>query len=222
MRALSNLRENCASVGILALGSHKERHGVLPEDTDAKIASYIALRVALSTGAKFLGIVYSSHEFPLIETGIHQPIETVLREIEERLRAAKEMLSVKGVVIVNGHGGNQPIAKKLKGLEKKIGIKLEWDSTVVRGAHAGTEEFSVACALGMVEPGKILEHTNFEKYPEVGFVGLKKALRKYSWARKLVKEVRKGIKADAELGNRILEEAIESVSKKVLRLASVV
>ena len=50
---------NVHKIGILALGSHLENHGpALPIDTDAKIASYIAFKAALESGAKFLGVIY--------------------------------------------------------------------------------------------------------------------------------------------------------------------
>ncbi|MEM2427401.1 MAG: hypothetical protein QXZ52_04265, partial [Candidatus Hadarchaeales archaeon] len=59
-------------MGILALGSHQERHGaVLPPDTDAKLAAHVALEAAKRSGAKFLGILLTSYELPLIRTGKH-------------------------------------------------------------------------------------------------------------------------------------------------------
>ena len=54
---------NVHKIGIIALGSHLENHGpALPIDTDAKIASYIAFKAALESGAKFLGVIYPAHE----------------------------------------------------------------------------------------------------------------------------------------------------------------
>ena len=59
---------NVHKIGIIALGSHLENHGpALPIDTDAKIASYIAFRAALESGAKFLGVIYPAHEIKGIE-----------------------------------------------------------------------------------------------------------------------------------------------------------
>lgn len=217
-RARSSSPGSCAEVGVLALGSHRERHGVLPEDTDAKLASYVALQAALRTGAKFLGVIYSSHELPLIHTGIHQPASQVLREIRRRVKEARELLGVRGVVVVNGHGGNQPLAEKLA--ERKVaGVRMEWDSILVKGAHAGTEEFSMACALGISDPSKLSEHSNFQKYPEVGFVGLERVLRKYKWAVRLAEETKQGMRAEPELGSRLLQAAIDSVCEKIHLLA---
>jgi len=194
------------------LGSHRERHGVLPEDTDAKLASYVALQASLKTGAKFLGVIFSSHELPGIETGEHQSLKEVLKEVEERLKEAKRTLRIKGAVIVNAHGGNSPLREKVKELEKKVGIKLLWDSTLVKGPHAGTEEFSMAVALGIGDGSRLSEHLNFEKHPEVGFVGLPQALERYEWARELARKVReKGVKADPKLGRRLLEKAVNEV-----------
>ena len=65
-------------VGILALGSHEERHGAaLPPDTDAKLASHVALEAAKRTGVEFLGTLYSSYELPYIDTGRHHDARTV-------------------------------------------------------------------------------------------------------------------------------------------------
>ncbi|MEM2618295.1 MAG: creatininase family protein, partial [Candidatus Hadarchaeales archaeon] len=189
------------------------------EDTDAKLASHVALQAALRTGAKFLGVIYSSHELPLIQTGVHQPASLVLREIRRRVKEARELLGVKGVVVVNGHGGNQPLAKKLAG-RKVAGVRMEWDSTLVKGAHAGTEEFSMACALGISDPSKLPEHSDFQKHPEVGFVGLERVLRKYKWAAGLAEETKRGIRAEPELGSRLLRAAVESVCEKIRLLAN--
>ena len=63
---------NVHKIGIIALGSHLENHGpALPIDTDAKIASYIAFRAALESGAKFLGVIYPAHKINEIHHGIH-------------------------------------------------------------------------------------------------------------------------------------------------------
>jgi 2-amino-5-formylamino-6-ribosylaminopyrimidin-4(3H)-one 5'-monophosphate deformylase len=185
----------------------------------------VALQASLRTGAKFLGVVFSSHELPGIETGEHQPEELVLKEIEGRLREAKKTLGIKGAVIVNAHGGNSPLREKVEELGRMVGLDLVWNSTLVRGPHAGTEEFSMACALGMADSSRLSEHMDFERHPEVGFVGLPQALERYDWARKLAREVReKGVRADPELGRALLERAVDEVvrvSRRVQgRLAS--
>jgi len=176
----------------------------------------VALQASLRTGAKFLGVAFSSHELPGIETGEHQPERQVLKEIEGRLREAKKILGIKGAVIVNAHGGNSPLREKMEGLGRKVGLRVVWNSTLVKGAHAGTEEFSMACALGMVDGSKLSEHVNFERHPEVGFVGLSQALERYDWARRLAGEVReKGVWADSELGRELLERAVKEVVRAV-------
>ena len=43
------------------------------------------------------------------------------------------------------------------------------------GPHAGTGEISIGALLGFLDVSKIEEHCDFDKYPEVGMVGLKKA-----------------------------------------------
>ena len=68
-------------IGILALGSHLENHGAaLPIDTDAKIASYMALEASFQTGAKFLGVLYAATEFPYIKHGIHISVEELVEQ----------------------------------------------------------------------------------------------------------------------------------------------
>jgi len=219
-RVRSNSPESCADIGIIALGSHRERHGILPEDTDAKLASYVALQTSLRTGAKFLGVIFSSHELPGIETGEHHPLKQVLKEMEKRLKEAKKILGIKGVVIVNAHGGNSPLRERIGKLEKKVGVRLLWNSTLVKGPHAGTEEFSMAKVLGMVDSSKLSEHMDFEKHPEVGFVGLPEALQRYEWARELAREVKeKGVKADVRLGKGLLEKAVEEIARLTQELA---
>lgn len=214
-KALSSSPGSYAETGVLALGSHQERHGILPEDTDAKLTSYLTLQACLKTGAKFLGVILSSYELPGIETGIHQPADQVLQEIRRRLAEASRTLGIKRVVIVNAHGGNKPLARRLREMEKSSGIRLLWDSSLVRGPHAGTEEFSMACALGVADPGSITEHADFLKHPEVGFVGLEEALKRYGWARRLAGEARKNLRADPELGRRLLEETVQNICAKI-------
>ena len=81
---------NVHKIGIIALGSHLENHGpALPIDTDAKIASYIAFKAALESGAKFLGVVYPAHEIKEINHGIHVSLDDLTDEIVNVLKSAK-------------------------------------------------------------------------------------------------------------------------------------
>lgn len=213
-----------AGVGVLALGSHDERHGaILPPDTDAKLAAHIALEAAKRTGAKFIGILLSSHELPFIDTGEHHPIAEVLSELRGKLKEAKRVLGLRAVVLVNAHGGNKPLRKHLRRLERESGLKLAFNTRIVdvEGPHAGTGEVSAGVVVGIGDPTKLREHTNFEKYPEVGFVGFKRAREVYPWAEEHAREVsERGIHVDEELGRRLVEEAIESVVRDIRRLKS--
>ncbi len=211
----SSSSASCVDLGVLALGSHRERHGILPEDLDAKLASYVALQASLRTGAKFLGTVLSSHELPGINTGSHQSKKQVLREIRCRLKEAKSLLGIKGVVIVNGHGGNSPLSAEILRLGEELGLRMEWDSTIVQGPHAGPQEYSMACALGLVDAGQVKEHL---KHPEVGFQGMPEVLRRYRWAAEALPQLER-FRVSKGKGKRLLERSIKSVVEKLIQLS---
>jgi 2-amino-5-formylamino-6-ribosylaminopyrimidin-4(3H)-one 5'-monophosphate deformylase len=209
-------------IGLLALGSHDERHGaVLPLDTDAKIASHIALEAAKRTGARFLGVIHSSYELPDIDTGHHQTLEQLLDELRATLSAAKMTLGIKGAVLVNGHGGNDEVKNHLSGLEEKAGVRLIFNNKVVEleGPHAGTGEVSIGAAIGIADKSRLPEHTNFERHPEVGFVGLKSARKRYDWAEHHARQVtERGVHVDYLLGGKLLQLAILDVMEDVRKL----
>lgn len=205
--------------GVLALGSHQERHGAaLPPDTDIKLAIHVALETARRTGAKFLGDLCVSYELPGIDTGRHQSLEEVLGELRVTLAHAKHSLGIEAVVLVNAHGGNEPLLEHLRELEAELGMRLVFNNKLVEleGPHAATNELSMAAAIGIADIAKLAEHSDFERFPEVGFVGLKEARKRYSWAESHAKEViERGIKIDEVLGARLLEQAITSVTRDV-------
>ena len=213
-------REASASrVGLLALGSHEERHGAaLPIDTDAKLAAHVALEAAKRTGAKFLGVLYSSYELPGIDTGNHQTLDRVLDELRSRLGEAKKTLGIKAAVLVNAHGGNRPLREHLGKLEREVGLKLRFNSklTELEGPHAGTGELSMGSSIGIADASKLAEHLDFERHPEVGFVGLEEARKRYPWAERHAREVlEQGVRIDKTLGNELLKRVIASVIKNI-------
>lgn len=204
------------SVGVLAIGSHLENHGAaLPIDTDSKIASYIGLQASLITGAKFLGILYAATEYPYIDHGIHlKPDELVNKRLIPTLLSAKKCLDIESVVLVNGHGGNLPVEKYLEDIQEKTGLKIVFNNKIVEieGPHAGTGEVSMAALLGFLDESKLEVHCNFDKYPEVGMVGLKEARIKDSGINQGAEEVEKlGVCVDLKLGESLLETAIVDV-----------
>jgi 2-amino-5-formylamino-6-ribosylaminopyrimidin-4(3H)-one 5'-monophosphate deformylase len=211
-----------SKVGVLALGSHEERHGAaLPPDTDAKIASHVALEAAGLAGVKFLGVIYRSYELPGVDTGHHHTLEELLEELRIVLLQAKSALGVEAVVLVNGHGGNIPLREKLPDIEAGLGMRLIFNNTIINleGPHAATEELSIGAAIGIANESKLAEHVDFSRYPEVGFVGLREARRRYEWAERQAREVEAGgVRADRELGRRLLERAILSVMGDVKEL----
>ncbi len=206
-------------VGILALGSHDERHGAaLPSDTDAKLASHVAQEAAKRTGAKFLGILKSSYELPEIDTGQHQSLEQVLEELRGALLDAKRSLELEKVVLVNGHGGNGVIRDWVRALEAELGMRVSFNNTIINleGPHAGTGELSMAAAIGIADESKLAEHADFARHPEVAFIGLPEARKRYSWAEQQAQEVeRMGVRIDKYLGEKLLECAIMDVVNDV-------
>jgi 2-amino-5-formylamino-6-ribosylaminopyrimidin-4(3H)-one 5'-monophosphate deformylase len=207
-------------IGILALGSHLENHGAaLPIDTDAKIAAYLTLQAALRSGAKFLGILYAAAEYHYVKHGKHlEARELVEKRLIPTLKSAKSCLDLDKIVLVNGHGGNLPVKSYLKSVEEELDLKIIFNNKIVEieGPHAGTGELSMGAMLGILDESKIDKHCNFDKYPEVGMVGLKEARNASKdierGARKLKEE---GVCVDLELGEYLLETAIENVIEDV-------
>lgn len=205
-------------VGVLALGSHEERHGAaLPLDTDARIAEHIAREAARRTGAIFLGLLRSSYELPDIDTGKHQSLEELVGELSGVLRESKEN-GVQAAVLVNAHGGNQKLREKLSELEQELDMKVRFNTTIteIEGPHAGSGELSIGAAIGITDESRLEEHSDFERYPEVGFVGLKEARKRYPWAEEHAREVlKRGVRVDRRLGIKLLERAISDVIEDI-------
>lgn len=210
-------------VGIIALGSHQERHGAaLPPDTDARIAEYMAEEVAERTGSKFLGTLESAYELPEINTGKHESLDEVAGELKEVLRDARER-GLSAVVLVNAHGGNQELEKRLESIQKETGVKLRMDSTIcnLEGPHAGTGELSVGAVLGITDESRIEDHGEVDRYPEVGFTGFEEAREKYEWAEEHAREImEEGVEIDRSLGKDLLRRSIASAMEKVRELES--
>jgi 2-amino-5-formylamino-6-ribosylaminopyrimidin-4(3H)-one 5'-monophosphate deformylase len=98
---------------------------------------------------------------------------------------------------------------------------LTFNNRVVQleGPHAGTGEVSIGAAIGIADPSKLAEHIDFERHPEVGFVGLKAARKRYSWAEKHAKQVsEQGVRVDYLLGGKLLQLAILDVMEDVCKL----
>ena len=211
---------NVHRVGILAIGSNLENHGAaLPIDTDSKIAAYIGLQASLITGAKFLGILYAATEYPHIDHGVHlKPKNLVENQLIPTLKSAKKCLDLDNVVLVNSHGGNLLIKNYIEDIQKQTGLKIVFNNKIVEieGPHAGTGEISIGALLGFLDVSKVEEHCNFDKYPEVGMVGLKKAREMDEEIDKGAMEVEQlGVCVDMNLGESLLENAIVDVIKNI-------
>lgn len=210
-----------STVGILAMGSHREKHGAaLPQDTDAKIAEYIAEQTGEETDTPFLGTLDSAYEYPEIDTGDHQKIDEVIAELKTELQKAKEN-GFEWIVIVNAHGGNLELEKHLDEIREEVGIGLRMDSKIcqIEGPHAGTGEVSIGAVIGITDESKIKEHNNLDNHPEIGFWKFEEAREKYSWAEEHAKKViEEGVEIDRTLGRKLLRKAIDSAVRNVREL----
>ena len=210
------LNKKVHEIGIIALGSFLENHGsVLPIDTDAKIASYISLKVSILTGAKFLGVVLPSTEYDYVKHGIHNKPEEVVEYIKFLIKEGKK-IGIKKFLIINCHGGNVLISDLLNDLENQFNVLVKLKN--ITFTHASTEEVSVGYVIGIADESKLNEH-DFNKYPEIGMVGLKEARKNNIYIDNEAKTVEKfGVKIDAELGNNILKKSISECVEMVKKL----
>lgn len=210
-------------VGVLALGSHLENHGLsLPIDTDAKIAAYLGLEAALRSGAKYLGVLYAASEYDYVKHGVHvTPEELVEERLKPTLRAALDNLNLKAVILVNGHGGNVPVRDHILEIQEELGLKIIFNNKIVEieGPHAGTGELSMGAFLGITDEARLEEHCQSDKCPEVGMVGLKETRESSEGINKGALELEsKGVAVDRELGHELLEIAIEDILKDIMVL----
>ncbi len=209
-------------VGVIVIGSQKEKHGLLPEDTDTKIALYVAFKAAALTGAKFVGVINTASEHPYVKHGVHHSIPAVLHDLKSIVEGTAERLGIRRFVLVNGHGGNKLILEHIKDLEKALGVRITFDNSIVEleGAHAASEECSIAAAIGIATPEALKGQGDFKMHPEVGFVGLKEAhINKKIKA--LAKETeQKGVTVDVELGRLLVEKIIQKVSVTITNMTS--
>ncbi|MBQ2961342.1 2-amino-5-formylamino-6-ribosylaminopyrimidin-4(3H)-one 5'-monophosphate deformylase [Methanobrevibacter sp.] len=206
---------NVHKVGIIALGSHLENHGpALPIDTDAKIASYIAFKAALESGAKFLGVIYPAHEIKEINHGIHVSLDNLTKEIIRVLRSAKEYLGITSVVIVNGHGGNLPIVASLYEIEEQTGLLITLNSKIIEseGPHGGSGELSMGKVLGILDEDEVENQTDLSQYGEVGLSMFTEArLNDPNIEEGAIDIQENGVYVDEVYGNELLKLAINSV-----------
>ena len=200
-------------VGIVILGSQDERHGLLPKDTDTKIATYVAFKAASLTGAKLVGIVNSAAEHEYIRHGRHHTPAIVLLDIKRIIENSRERLGIKKFIIVNGHGGNKLVLKHLPEIEGALAVDIAFNNKLIEleGAHAATEECSMAVAAGLVSPKGLRGQGDFERFPEVGFVGMKEAHVDKVLKRLALKTEKEGVKVDVNLGLKLLEKAVSSL-----------
>ena len=212
-------------IGVLAVGSHLENHGAaLPIDTDSKIAAYLALQASLRSGAKFLGILHAATEYNYVKHGIHIDAQKLAEDqLFTALESAKKYLNIKKVVLVNGHGGNIPLIDYIEKIEKELELKIVFNNKIVEieGPHAGTGELSMGSILNIVDESKLAGHCDFKKYPEVGMVGLEEARNINEGINEGARAVEKeGACINLELGQQLLETAVDDILKDIEKLVN--
>lgn len=209
-------------IGILALGSHLENHGpALPIDTDAKIASYIALQSSLKSGAKFLGVIYPAYEIEEINHGIHFSLEELVNNIIETLKSAKKYLTIEKVIIINAHGGNIPLFAYIESIENGTQLDIIINNKIIEaeGPHGGSGELSMGKILGILNEDEIANQTNLKEYGEVGLTKFKKARKNDSGIDEGACEIENyGVYVDDNFGEQLFNLAINSVLLDVEKL----
>ncbi len=208
---------NSPEVGLIVLGSQDERHGLLPTDTDTKLALHVAFVASKKTGARIVGVMNSAAEHDYLEHGRHQPVAAVLTDLKRIIENAKDRLGIERFILVNGHGGNKLLKKHLPELEKTLDVRISFNNSLieVEGGHAATEECSMAAASGLAEKSILKNQGDFKRYPEVGFVGMTR-----SHQNKRIKEMsqkirREGVYVDVDLGRRLLDKAVSGLVEEI-------
>ena len=207
-------------VGIVILGSQDERHGLLPKDTDTKIATYVAFKAASQTRAKLVGIVNSAAEHEYIRHGRHHTPAIVLLDIKRIIENSRERLGIKKFVIVNGHGGNKLILKYMPEIEGALSVDIAFNNKLIEleGAHAASNECSMAAAASLANSAELTGQGDFKRFPEVGFVGMKEAHVDEVLKRLALKTEQVGVKVDVNLGRRLLEKAVSDIVDEIIRM----
>lgn len=214
------MSEKIHEIGLIALGSHRENHGsALPIDTDSKIAANVTLNVATKTGATFLGIFYAATEYDYVKHGQHlKKDELINSQIIPQLNNAKQMLNIKKVIIVNGHGGNNLLLNEIEDISKKTGLQIIFNNSIIEneGPHACTGELSMGKFLGFVDETRLEEHGDFNKNPEVGMVGLKLARENEPIIDQEATIIEKeGFHIDENFGQKLLDNAEKKIIEDI-------
>jgi len=214
--------KNVHSIGIIALGSHLENHGpALPIDTDAKIASNIAFKASLESGAKFLGIIYPAHEIEEIDHGEHVSLDTLKRNIIDVLNCARKYLKITKVIIINAHGGNVPLINELYDIECETSTTIIFNNTIIQneGPHGGSGELSMGKVLGILNEEELKNQANVNVYSEVGLYEFIKARKNDPNIEEGAKDIEEnGVYVDEVYGEQLFNLAINSALLDVEKL----
>ncbi|WP_409199440.1 2-amino-5-formylamino-6-ribosylaminopyrimidin-4(3H)-one 5'-monophosphate deformylase [Methanobrevibacter sp. DSM 116169] len=214
--------ENVHKIGIIALGSHLENHGpALPIDTDAKIATNIAFKASLESGAKFLGVIYPAYELDEIDHGQHVSLDILKENIIATLNSARKFLNLEKIIIVNAHGGNIPLINELNDIEDETSLIITLNNTIIEneGPHGGSGELSMGKVLNIVNEDEIDKQADVRIYNEVGLHGFKKARENDINIEEGAKDIEEnGVYIDETYGEQLFNLAINSVLLDVEKL----
>jgi creatinine amidohydrolase len=114
---------------ILVLGSC-EQHGYLSLMTDTKVPAALADAISRQNGvlvAPALGFGHSPY-FLTYPGTISLKISTYISLVEDIIRSVYSQ-GFRGILIMNGHGGNEPVQARLSELANELkGMKIAWYS----------------------------------------------------------------------------------------------
>jgi len=209
-------------IAIVPIGSIEQHGPHLPVSTDSDIISYIAHEVSEKTGFLLLptieyGVSLEHHPFFNISLN-HSTLEKVLLDLCISLWENK----IKGILILNGHHGNQEtlqkIPKKLSkfgGFKGKIIVCSYWNFMKRKMDHAGFVETSMMLAISKkVEMDKAIKGLIPEELPKKELAKLSKLANK-----SFIDATKNGVwgdptNASAKVGRVILKEVISAIVKE--------
>ena len=209
-------------VAIIAVGSIEQHGPHLPVSTDSDIVSYIAKKVSEKTGFLLLptieyGVSFEHH--PFFNMSVSQStLEKILLDLCLSLWKNK----ITGILILNGHHGNQKTVKKIPdklskmgGFKAKILICSYWNFMKRKMDHAGFVETSIMLAISKkVEMNKAVKGLIPDDLSKKKLANLSKLANK-----SFIAATENGVwgdptNASAKVGRAILREVITSIVKE--------
>jgi len=210
------------SVAIIPVGSIEQHGPHLPVSTDSDIVSHIAKKVSEKTGFLLLptieyGVSFEHH--PFFNMSVSSPtLEKILTDLCLSLWKNK----IRGIIILNGHHGNQKTIKKIPskvskiaGFKAKIFVYSYWHFMKKKMDHAGFVETSIMLAISnKVEMNKAVKGLISDNLSKKKLAKLSKLANK-----SFISATKNGVwgdptNASAKAGKAILKEVITSIVKE--------